>query len=219
MPMQIEHDGQQMTVYTESEFKEKLDSEVKGLKITVENLKAEKTDVVEKLKEQKDITRQMEEAKAKAEGDKETLERLAAEREAEERNKFAALQNMIKSEKVGNALADLVTEIGAGGKKNKHLMTLLKAEFDFDYDIDGGQVLINGGKVPTVAELRKSIEESGEYDDYLAGSKATGGFPAAKPGSGVATKKFHEYTGAELKAIKDSDPAQYERLRSEYYAN
>ena len=73
MPMEIEHEGQKITVYTETEVQTKVDDEVKGLKTTNQNLKTEKEELQEKQREASEKTRKAEEDKAKADGDVEKL--------------------------------------------------------------------------------------------------------------------------------------------------
>lgn len=213
MPFQVEHEGKTITAYTEAE----VEAEVKGLKVTNENLKAEKKDLADKVGEAKEQAREMEEAKAKAEGDNETLQRLAEEREAEkrqavdeERKKFADLLNMTKQEKVNNTVSDLITRMGAGGDKNEDLRDLVKARFKFDYDIESGAVKVEGDGVQSIEELEKAIKESGRYDRYLAGSGATGGGAAGGQGAGVTNKKFSEMNDAERLELKQRDPAAFQ---------
>ena len=80
MPMEIEHEGQKITVYTEAEVQTKVDDEVKGLKTTNQNLKTEKEELQEKQREASEKARKAEEDKAKADGDVEKLNRLMEER-------------------------------------------------------------------------------------------------------------------------------------------
>ena len=62
--MQIEHEGKTITVYTEAEVEARIADEVKGLKITNQNLKAEKEELQDKQREASEKTRQAEEAQA-----------------------------------------------------------------------------------------------------------------------------------------------------------
>lgn len=54
------------------------------------------------------------------------------------------------------------------------------------------------------------------YPFLVDGSGATGGQAPGNKSSGGATKKFNEYSGAELKELRASDPALYERLKTEF---
>lgn len=211
MPFTIEKDGQQIEVYTREEVKSEIDKEVQGLKITNENLKAEKKEEAEKARLAKEALRDAEEAKAKAEGDKETLQRIADERDAEKDKRINDLINATKKEKVGNALNDLITKLGAGGEKNEDLRDLVKSRFQLDYDLEENTVKVSGDNVKTLQDLERTIKESGRYDAYLAGSGANGGGAAGRNASG-AGKKPEDYTEAERVALYRENPAKFKEL-------
>lgn len=220
MPFEIEHEGKTVKVWTQEE----LDAEVKGLKITNENLKAEKAEALEKVKEAKEATRTAEEAKAKADGDNETLRRIADEREAEkrqavedERKKFADLLNMTKKEKVDNFLTGILDEVKPSDATSaKHLRKLLKADYDFDYDFDSQQYKVTGDGVTSVEDLKRVLKDGDEYKRYLAGSGATGGGAAGGNASGVGGKKWSEMTERERIQLKQDNPTEfYRQLRGE----
>ena len=216
--MQIEHEGKTIAVYTEAEVEARIADEVKGLKITNQNLKAEKEELQDKQREASEKTRQAEEAQAKADGDVEKLTRLIDERAAEQTERYNKLMSQTKKEKINNALNGVVNKLGAGGEYNEDLRDLLKVRFEFDYDNDSGQVKVTGDGVNSLAELEAKVKEGARYANYLAGSKASGGGAAGGKGSGdPAGKKFNEYSGAELKAIKEADASEYDRLRTQHY--
>lgn len=216
MPMQIEHEGKTITVYTQDE----LDAEVKGLQVTNENLKAEKKELADKVRHAKEQVRELEEAKAKAEGDNETLRRIAEEREAEkrqavedERKKFSDLLNMTKKEKVENFITSLLDEVKpADATRAKHLRKLLKADFEFDVDLEKNEFTVRGENVTSAEELKRLIMEGEEYEYYLADSGATGGGATGGKPSGVGSK-WADFTPAELSEIRKSDPGRYEQLK------
>ena len=208
MPVQIEHEGETKTFYTQAE----LDAEVKGLKVTNENLKNEKAELKAKADEAAEQVRNAQEATAKATGDKEALERISAEREAEAQASLNELKNSIKTEKVNNFYNELVTELGAGGQHNEDLRDLLKARFPADYDMTEHTIKLGG--VSSVDELKKTIKEGGRYDAYLAGTGSTGGRSTGSTSTGAANKKFNDYTPAELVQIKRENPEEYARIRS-----
>lgn len=216
MPFEVEHEGKTIKVWSEDE----VESEIKGLKVTNENLKAEKQEVSDKLKEAKEATRQAEEAKAKAEGDNEALQRIADEREAEkrqaveeERKKFSDLLNTTKQEKITNRISDFVNEIGAGGTANEDLRDLLMRRFDFDYDIEKGEFVVSGDGVSSIDDLKKSVTESDRYKRYLAGSGASGGGATGSKASG-AGGKWADYTPEQLSEIRKENPEQYDQLKT-----
>lgn len=209
MPVQIEHEGETKTFYTQAE----VDSEVAGLKVTLGQLKDEKKDLVDKLKSVEGEKLNAEEEAAKAKGDKDALQRIADERDAKSREELDALKNSIRSEKSSNLLNDVVTELGAGGAHNEDLRDLLKARFNFDYDMEKHSHIVSGENVSNIDELKKVVKESGRYDAYLAGSGSTGGDSLGGKGTGAASKKFNEYTSAELVELNRTDPAAYEQLK------
>lgn len=221
MPFEIEKDGKTIKVWTAEE----VEAEVKGLKVTNENLKAEKQEALDKAKEAKEQVREAEEAKAKAEGDNETLRRIAEEREGEkrqaveeERKKFSDLLTMTKKEKIDNFLTKILDDVKtADDTARKHLRKLIRSDYEFDFDLDKGEFKVIGDGVANADDLKKVLSESGEYKRYLAGSGATGGGATGGKPSGAGTKKFNEYSGSELSAIRRENPQEYERLKTEFY--
>ena len=108
----------------------------------------------------------------------------------------------------------MVTELGAGGAHNEDLRDLVKSRFGIDYDTGTHELKVTGNGVSSIDELKKTIKESGRYDAYLAGTGSTGGRSNGSTGTGAATKKFNEYTPAELVQIRRDSPEEYDRLRS-----
>lgn len=205
MPVQIEHEGETKTFYTQEE----VDAEVKGLKVTNENLKNEKAELKQKADDAAEQVRTAQEEAAKATGDKEALERISAEREAEAQANLNELKNSIKTEKINNFYSDLVTELGAGGQHNEDLRDLLKARFPADYDMTEHSIKIGGAD--SVDELKKTITESGRYDAFLAGSGSTGGRSTGATSTGAATKNPKEMNSAERIEFKQNDPEGFKR--------
>lgn len=212
MPMQIEHEGQTLTVYTEDEVNQKVSDEVAGLKVTNQQLKDEKKDLSDKLKSVDEEKRQAEEDKAKRDGDYQKLEELMNSRLEEERRERERMLGSIKQEKVENAISDMVHRLGAGGTKNEDLRDLIKTRFDLDYDSETGQVTVTGDGVTSLQELEKQVSESGRYDAYLAGSKASGGDAPGSQGGGAASKKPEEMTEQERVELYNADRAKFQEL-------
>ncbi|MBR9878676.1 MAG: hypothetical protein GYB17_04080 [Gammaproteobacteria bacterium] len=206
MPIQVEHEGQTITVYTEAEHKQAIDDEVAGLKVTNQQLKDEKRELADKIKTIDEEKRQAEEEKAKRDGDYEKLERLMAERQQEQREQYEKLVGDIRKEKVGSALNDVVTRLGAGGTRNEDLRDLLKTRFEFDYDNESGKVTVSGDGITSLEQLEKTIQESGRYDAYLAGSQASGGGSPGSQGGGTAGKKLSDMSEKERIEFKQRDP-------------
>ncbi len=212
MPIQVEHEGQTITVYTEDEVTAKVDDEVKGLKVTNQNLKDEKKELADKLKAVDEEKRQAEEDKARADGDLEKLQRLMDEKADEQRRAYDKLISDIRKEKVGNAINDIVTELGAGGTRNEDLRDLLKTRFEFDYDNESGQVTVAGDGITSLDQLKKTVQESGRYDAYLAGSQASGGGSPGSQGGGPATKSLKDMNATEEALFARENPEEYQRM-------
>lgn len=214
MPMQVEHEGKTITVWTEAE----VEAEVKGLKVTNENLKAEKKELSDKVRDAKEQVRELEEGKAKAEGDNETLRRIAEEREAEkrqavedERKKFSDLLSMTKREKIDNFITSILDEVKpADATRAKHLRKLLRADFEFDVDLEKGEFTVRGDNVTSADELKKALREGEDYQYFLAGSGATGGGATGGKPSG-AGKKWSEMSEKERLQLKQDNPAEFYR--------
>lgn len=194
MPLEIEQDGQKITVFTQQE----VEQEVAGLKVTLGQIKQEKDDLGTKLQTIADEKRIAEEEKAKRDGDYEKLSQLMAERQQESSEKYSTLIAQIKSEKVSNALNSVVNELGAGGAVNEDLRDLLRTRFEFDYDAESGAIKVSGDGVTTLDGLKKTVLESGRYDRFLAGSKASGGSAAGSSAgaAGIKTMTRNEFAKA-----------------------
>ena len=210
MPFKTEHDGKEITAYTQ----EDMDKEVAGLKVTNAQLKDEKTELKTKLGEAETGKLNAEEAAAKASGDTESVKRIAAEKDSLVQKELDALKNSMREEKSNTMLNSVVNEIGAGGASNEDLLDLIGKRFPVGYDMETHEHTFSGDNVTTRDELIKAITESGRYDLYLAGTGSKGGDSLGNKGAGAVTKKFGEYTGAELKAIKDNNPADYDKLKA-----
>lgn len=208
MPMQIEHEGQTITVYTQDE----LDQEVKGLKVTNGNLKAEKTEAEDKLKELKASVQDFEVQLAEAQGDKDKAERLMQEIKDAKEAEHKELLNTIKNKEVQAVINGLVTKHGAGGTKNEDLQDLLKSRFSFDYDIKDGKVKVSGNGVSSFEELSKLVAEDERYAGYRAGSGSAGGGSTGDNGAGVTAKKLSEMTATEEALFAKENPEQYAKL-------
>ena len=212
MPIQVEHEGKTVNAYLEHELQEAIDKEVKGLKITNQNLKEEKEELQAKQREAAEKARQAEEEKAKADGDIEKLNRLMEERRQEDADRFNKLQSQIKREKVTNALSDIVTSLGAGGTKNEDLRDLIKSRYEFDYDHETGKISVTGDGVTSLEDLQKQVKESGRYDAYLAGSAASGGGATGGNGAGAPNKKLSEMNDAERVRMYREEPERFREL-------
>jgi hypothetical protein len=70
------------------------------------------------------------------------------------------------------------------------------------------------GSPLTIEGRYKSMEASGAFDMFFTGKQGSGGgTPPNTVNSGGGAKKFSDYNAQELVEIKNSNPAEYERLR------
>lgn len=212
-PIEVEIDGVKTQVYKV----EDVEADTKGLKITLENLKTEKAEALEKLKEAKDAASSHEVALAEAKGDKERVEQLMAEAKAAKDKEHGELIATIKAKEKNAFIDSLVLKHGAGGAKNEDLRDLLRARYDIDYDIKDGAIKVSGSGVTNAEDLQKLVAESELYAGYRAGSGAAGGGALGNNGTGVTNKKFNELTGQELSDLRKQDPGAYDKLKKDYY--
>lgn len=198
--------------------------DVSGLKAKIDELLSEKKTEAEKRKQAEENARKAAEEAARKNGDVEALENSWREkltkREQELLSERESLASQIKELTVGRAATDLAAELAVQGSA-KALLPHLQARLSMDIR-DGKPtvvVLDANGKpsAATLEELKAEFVNDPAFAPLIVGSKASGsGASGAKPGGGAA-KKFDEYTGAELSAIRKSDPALYERLKNEYH--
>lgn len=198
--------------------------DVSGLKAKLEELLGESKAAKAKAREAEEAAKKAEEERARKAGDVEALENSWKEkltkREQELLSERESLASQIKELTVGRAATDLAAELAVQGSA-KALLPHLQARLSMDIR-DGKPtvvVLDANGKpsAATLEELKAEFVNDPAFAPLIVGSKASGsGASGAKPGGGAA-KKFDEYTGAELSAIRKSDPAMYERLKTEHY--
>ena len=214
MPITVTIDGKEVQAYLAQEVQDKVDAEVAGLKATNANLKAEKTDLKGKLDTIEAEKAQAELDKAKAAGDLDKVQSLLAQAQAKEAESVQALLKQIKTEKVSNTLNSLVNELGAGGVHNEDLKDLINARFQFDNDNETGAVKVSGDNVDSIEKLKTVISESGRYDSYLAGSKASGGGSNGSKIASGAGKKFNDMTEGERLDLFKTNPDEFNRLKN-----
>ena len=198
--------------------------DVSGLKAKLEELLGESKAAKAKAREAEEAAKKAAEDAARKNGDVEALENSWKEKLTKREQELLAeregLASQIKELTVGRAATDLAAELAVQGSA-KALLPHLQARLSMDIR-DGKPtvvVLDANGKpsAATLEELKAEFVNDPAFAPLIVGSKASGsGASGAKPGGGAA-KKFDEYTGAELSAIRKSDPALYERLKTEYH--
>lgn len=82
---------------------------------------------------------------------------------------------------------------------------------------DGDVTVRDGsGRPVSVAERMEAFKADAENVDFFKPTIDGGGGPKGNTG-GKASKKFDEYSSGELVELKRTNPAEYERIKTEYY--
>lgn len=199
--------------YTQEELDaliaEKLAAETDGLKKKNEELLTEKKQVSQKLTDFEIAQKQAEDDGLKQREEfKELYER------SEAANKELRETIIAKDEKERKDALTLATvELSGSLTRDTTKATLLaeQAAKHASY-VDGKVVYEIGGIEVDADKVKEHLTSS--FGFLVDGSGNTGSGASGNQGGGAVTKKFNDYTTAELKSIKDSDPAQYEALRN-----
>lgn len=159
---------------------------------------------------------------AKKGGDIEALEKSWSEKltttVTAKDQELQALQGMISSLTVGSTATTIAAELFG---EHAELM-LPHVNGRLRVEISDGQprvrVLDAAGNLSamSVDDLKAEIRGNAKFAPFVVGSKASGSGQPGKPAVGAQTKKFSEYTGTELAAIRRTDPALYDRLKAEH---
>ena len=182
-----------------------------------ERLKGHHSKLLEETKTAKQKAAELEKAQQDAEiarqheqGEYKTLaEKYKAEAEAE-RKTAAEFKAAIAAEKMELTAMRIAGEEANDPKNAKLLSRFIRDQLDY---VDG-QVTGKDGR--PVEDVIKEMFATGDYESLRKGNQASGGSaPGSKIGGG-ATKKFEEFTAAELSAIRQKDPAQYDRLKADH---
>jgi hypothetical protein len=147
-------------------------------------------------------------------------ERRATETKAQYEARIEKLAGQIKTEKRASLVSDIAGQLKIFDESKKLFSKLIQDRIEIDpetgketyLDETGGATSLD--KSGFIAELAKDTA----YDRLRSAEANKGGSANGNNSNGGgASKKFNEYTGAELKAIKDSDPGKYKALRDDYY--
>lgn len=233
--------------FVESEFEGKKGYQHKdtvALSNALKNAKAEKEQYRGKSAELEDRLNRLEEikkaeyekrleeelSKARKDGDTKQLEerlrqqyedRIKQEREAailETKKEFAA-------DKAKERKRSLIVELAALGVDDdarEAMRDLLERHVDVDpetgkeffLDSSGGAMAVD--KAGFMAEIRK-MPKFRRLVEAATPTKGTGAANGSS-GGGATQRKFSEYSGAELAALRKQNPSEYERLRAEHYS-
>lgn len=146
-------------------------------------------------------------------------ERRANESKAQYEARLEKMANAIKTKERSLIVSDVAKELKVFDDSGKLFSKMIQDRIDVDpetgkvtfLDENGGATSLD--KAGFIAELAKDSA----YDRLRQANVATGGNANGNNGTGGgAAKKFTDYNGAELKALRASKPAEYERLLNEH---
>lgn len=114
--------------------------------------------------------------------------------------------------RIQNELKDELAK-HSSGKALTQLFRLLKGQVGVH---DGrGTVLNDDGKptISSVKDLVRKAKDSGDYDNLFTGTKAKGGGEGSSTSGSATSKKWADYTSAELKSLRETDQDAYDKLK------
>jgi len=166
-----------------------------------------------KLQQLEEERQQVEEERQKEKGEFKALyEKTQAELE-KERREAASFKQTIQEKERESLASSIAAKLTTDEKRAKILkqeaMTAIK------YDPEKGAYIEVGGVPVDKDKLVSQMKE--EYPFLVDAPGASGGGAGGSGTGGGATKKFNEYTGAELVELKRKDPDGYQRIRDDYY--
>lgn len=201
-------DGTEVEAFTADEVKEKIDTEITGLKAKRDELLGLHAKDKERLQELEDAQRKNEEDRQKEKGEfKDLYEKTQAELEAEREN-ARKFRQTIQQKDLEGAANELVSELTRDSKRAE----LLKKEaLQYAKYTDKGVEYEVGGVTVDSAKLKEKL--ASDYPFLVDGSGASGGGAQGGSRDGKAGK-WADYTPAQLSEIRQSDPAHYEHLKT-----
>lgn len=205
-------DGSEIEAFTADEVRAQIEKETGGLKSKLEELLGETKTAKQKAKELEEAQQAIEEARAKEKGEFKELYEREQKAKAELAEKYEGFAKRIQQKEVEGAAQSIASELT---RDTKRAELLRKEIIQFAKYTDDGVKFEMGGVEVDRAKVMTHISEN--YPFLIDGSGASGGGASGSKLNGGAVKKFNEYTGAELKAIREENPAEYDRLKSAYH--
>lgn len=205
-------DGTEVEAFTADELQAKIDSEVGGLKAKRDELLGLHAKDKERLAELEADQQRLADERAKEKGQfKELYEKTQGEL-LEERDNARKYRQAIQDKELEATANGLVTELT---RDNKRAMLLKKEALQYVKHTDKGIVFEIGGVEVDASKLTEKLRT--EYPFLVDGSGASGGGAQGANHNAKGGKKFNEFNPVELTQIKKEQPAEYERLRKEFY--
>ena len=205
-------DGTEVEAFTAEELQARVDAEVAGLKAKRDELLGLHSKDKERLAELEKAQQEAEEARQREKGEFKSLyEKTQAELEAEREN-ARKFRQQTQEKELQLAAGSIVGELTRDPKRAE---LLRKEALQFArYGEEGVKYEIGGVEVDA-GKIKEKL--AADYPFLVDGSGASGGGAQGGSRNGQAVKKFSEYTGAELSAIRRESPTEYERLKREHY--
>jgi DNA repair exonuclease SbcCD ATPase subunit len=187
--------------------------DVSGLKAKISELMGETKSEREKRQALEQEQQRIEEERQKEKGEfKELYEKTQAELEKERRD-AATFKQTIQEKERESLASSIAAKLTTDEKRAKILKQ--EAMAAIKYDPEKGAYIEVGGVPVDKDKLVSQMRE--EYPFLVDAPGASGGGAGGSGTGGGATKKFNEYTGAELVELKRKDPDTYQRIRDDYY--
>lgn len=186
-------------------------TDIASMQGKMDELLGEAKDAKQKAKDEASTAAKAIADKAKQDGD---FEALLKSSESERETITLELEQFKKNasiDRVNSAATKMAAEIADG--HNVALLADIIARRLKDTDT-GIKVLDASGEltIDTTDKLREAVKADERYASLVRGNQSSGGSASGGDGSAVV-KKFNEYSGDELKAIRDKSPAEYERIK------
>lgn len=190
---------------------------VAELQAEIERLKSHQSKLLDETKTAKAARLEIEKAQQDAEIARQTeqgefknlAEKYRAEAE-QERRAASEFRAAIAAEKMELTALKIAGEEANDPKNAKLLARFIRDQLDY---VDGK---VTGKDGQSIEDTIKAMFATGDYESLRKGLQSSGGSAPGSNSGGGATKKFEELTGAELSAIRQKDPAQYDRLNADY---
>jgi hypothetical protein len=207
-------DGTEVEAFSADELQERIDTELAGLKAKRDELLGVHAKDKERLTELEKAQKEAEEMRQKEKGEFKSLyEKTQAELEAE-RDQARKFRQTIQQKELESETGKLVSEMT---RDSKRADLLRKEAMQYAKYTDEGVKFEIGGVPVDAAKLADKLRT--DYPFLVDGSGASGGGAQGGHANGKAgTKKFSEYTGAELSELRKTSPDEYKRLKDQHYA-
>ncbi|RLB68401.1 MAG: hypothetical protein DRH08_01010 [Deltaproteobacteria bacterium] len=158
--------------------------------------------------------------KAKEDGDVDSLLKAEQEKTVKLSQEVSDLKTdaEVKDKKANADLVKLKANEMAARNADGHNVSLLSDVIGRSLQAKDGVVTVldAGGKetTTTLEDFEKEIQADERYGSILRGNQSSGAGGNGGNG-GAVVKKFNEMNGSERKALRDKDPTEYDRLKSQ----